>query len=131
MITNNKYTLRKGMKGDKPVRNYVGTISLRQGKVIHENIPDYVLIYENHQVGALYGDAGHIRHIEILEEFRNRGHGKKFIELLEQEAKNLGLRSIEAYPVTNPVFAHVLEKRQFELITEESDGTKTYAKKLA
>jgi len=130
MITNKEYTLRKGVKGDKPARNWIGTVTIHQREVIHENVPDYVLVYENQQVGALHGDAGHIRHIEIFEEFRNRGHGKKFVELLEQEAKNLGLSFIEAYPVLNPVFAHILEKRQFELIKEEPNGTKTYTKNI-
>lgn len=130
MITNGKYTFRRGVKGDRSARNRVGDTILHQGKIIHENIPDYVLLYENQQIGALHGDVGHIGHIEIFEEFRNRGHAKKFIELLEQEAKNLGLSFIEAYPVLNPVFAHILEIRQFELIKEELNGTKTYTKKL-
>ena len=130
MITNGKYILRKGVKGDRPATNYVGAIILRRGETIHENIPDYVLLYENQQIGALHGDAGSIRHIEIFDEFQKRGHAEKFVGLLELEAKNLGLTSMEAYPVTNPIFAHVLEKRQFELIKEEADGTRIYTKKL-
>jgi len=78
MITNGKYILRKGVERDRSAKNWIGTISNCKGKIL-EDIPDYVLLYENQQVGALHGDAGHIRHIEIFEEFRNRGHGKRTV----------------------------------------------------
>lgn len=118
-IADGKYELRKGRNGDRPVSHFYGK----------DNIPDYVLLYENAQIGAMNGDAGWIIFIEIFEPYGNKGHGTKFIELLEREARILGYKQIIVGSVTVPNLEHILEKRGY-IIREGPDGQKDCIKRL-
>ena len=120
MIIDGKYILQKGRSGDKPASKFIGKIGSK------ENIPDYVLLYQNDQIGAIHGGASCIFHIEIFDRYQCQGHGTKFIELMEKEAKMLGLDQIEVSPVTVDKLRHILEKRGFKPNSKKEE----YKKKL-
>ena len=94
MIIDGKYMLRKGRSGDRPAPNFRGSVVCRGGKVIRENIPDYVLLYQNEQIGAVHHGVDFIFFIEIFDPHKGRGHGTKFIEMLEKEAKRIGNKCV-------------------------------------
>jgi len=119
MITNGKYILRKGRKGDRPYTMYAQA---------GENIPDYVLLMAK-QIGTLHGQINAVRFIEIFNGHKNKGHGTKFVELIEIAAKNAGHKQLVFYPVTSEVLAHILQSRGYILNVVER-GDKTYIKNL-
>ena len=127
MIINGKYILRQGQRGDKPASGFLGTVTSSGIK----NVPDYVLLHETQQIGAVHLlGPNSIYFIEIFESNTEKGHGTKFVELLEREVKRLGHCRIEAFPVTDDRFEHILrDKRGWTLIQDEK-GDKKYLKDL-
>lgn len=122
MIVDGKYTLREGRSGDRPASNFLVVGS--------ENIPDYVLLYQNEQIGAVHRGVDFIFFIEIFDPHKGKGHGTKFIEMLEREAKRIGESEISAFPVTNERLEHILENKRGWTLVEEKNGDKKYLKKL-
>ncbi|TKJ26698.1 MAG: hypothetical protein CEE41_01700 [Hadesarchaea archaeon B3_Hades] len=80
--------------------------------------PDYVLLYEGQQIGAMHGSLSSISQIEIFESHTKKGHGAKFVELIEQESKRQGIKKIVYDPVTNPMLGRILKKLGY---TQESE----------
>lgn len=124
------HTLRKGKKGDRPAPNFTGTVKISKGKTIWENIPDYVLEYNGKQIGALHHGLDFIFFIEIFDPHKDKGHGTRFVEMLEQEARELGKSEISAFPVTDDSFEHILRDKRKWILAKDENGDKKYSKKL-
>jgi hypothetical protein len=103
------YVLRQGIKGDKHATRWAGPKDVP---------PNYVLLYEGQQIGAMYISLSSIVQIEIFEPHTEKGHGTKFVEMIEEEAKRQGIKEIIYEPVTNPKLGHILEKLGY---TQESE----------
>ncbi|MFC1607892.1 N-acetyltransferase [Candidatus Latescibacterota bacterium] len=77
-----------------------GIMLQRPLSLLYENIRDYAVIEADGEVvacGALHvmwSDLAEIRAVAVSEEHRKKGVGRALIEMLVDEAKNLGIESI-------------------------------------
>ena len=129
MITDEGYTLREGKEGDKPLTMFHGDVIAGPSGVSQRNIPSFVLLWDDEQIGAMQGRIEAVYFIEIFNDYKDKGHGTKFVELIEVAAKKVGHDQLVFYPVTSEILEHILQKRGYTL-TVDKKVDKTYTKHL-
>jgi len=97
-----------------------------------DQMPSYVLICDNQQVGAVDGNnLCDIFLLKIFEEYQGVRHSEIFLELLEEEARRLGSRNIRTLtPTFDPKMIRAFEKCGFILSKKDPNGDRWYHKVL-
>jgi N-acetylglutamate synthase-like GNAT family acetyltransferase len=97
-----------------------------------DTTPLYVLLCDNQQVGAV--DAKHlggIAFLKIFEEYQGVRHSEILLELLEKEARQLGIKRIMTVtPTFDQRMIRAFERCGFILANKDSNGDCWYNKDL-
>jgi amino-acid N-acetyltransferase len=88
----------------------------RGPQYIFENIRDYAVIIDPAAGGrilacgslhVLWGDMAEIRSMAIHPDYQHRGLGRRLVEYLKEEAKQLGVRSLFTFTLSEEFFARL------------------------
>ena len=121
------HLIRRGLKDDRPT----GMLAAKDATTL------YVLLCDDQQVGAV--DANHlggIAFLKIFEEYQGVRHSEIFLELIEEEARQAGVKSITTLtpraltPTFDQKMIRAFEKCGFILAKKDSNGDFWYCKDL-